>query len=110
MMQGLAKMLKLNQLARAFVGVAFVAGVWRFAEPILQSLLVLNMLTFMRCDMTLEQVWLTGSLSCRLRGKETRQQALCCEQNKVRCPVLRDIHIQLMGAYAQTWLEQSTHL
>jgi hypothetical protein len=56
MVQSLAKMMNLNQLARAFVGVAFVAGVWRFAEPILQALLVLNVLTFMRCDMTPEQV------------------------------------------------------
>ena len=55
-MQALARALHLGQLARALVGVAVVAGVWRFAEPVLQMLLVLNVLTFMRCDMTPHQV------------------------------------------------------
>jgi hypothetical protein len=55
-MQSAVKVLRLTQLARALVGLAFVAGVWKFAEPILQALLVLNVLTFMRCDMTPEQV------------------------------------------------------
>lgn len=55
-MQAVAKSLRLGQLARALVGVAVVAGVWRFAEPVLQMLLVLNVLTFMRCDMTPDQV------------------------------------------------------